>query len=772
MKLWNVIAIVLALCLHSLARAQAVEEVRYDDHAMIVADIDSMVEFRAISEVGIPLACRPGPGPQAFAVPKERLADLEKLGVDFNIAAETMQDVIDNEKRLRAEARARRGATFYDDFATYAEVIARIDDLAAGSPNATVSTIGQSLEGRDINVVRITGPGDASDRPVLVIIGTQHAREWISPMTVTYTAEQLITQYGSDPVITQLVDTVEFHIIPIVNPDGYIYSHTSNRLWRKNRRLNTDLTRGVDLNRNWSYEWGGENGDPQPSSEQYRGPSPFSEPESTAVSSYIDTLAQTRDIQGFIDCHAYSQIILGPWAYTDDFEPPRAAELRATGRRMSDAVLAVDGVFYADGLGTDGLIYSAAGVAPDWAFAEHDASAWLYEMRPDSPFPGFELPPSQIDPGVREAFAGFMELAALMNTDLLIEPKNVPQIISSNEQTTVSFTVLPFNGAAIDAAASKLFYETGSGRGFTSVPVTLNGSTLSADLPATPCGTLVEFYLEAATTGGSVTTYPGDSPATLLAAQSVDLSVALNDDFESDLGWTASSSASTGQWQRGVPVIDPTWTYSPLSDADGSGSCYLTQNTAGNTDVDGGSVALVSPQFALDVNEATYAIAYSYYLYLTVEDGVDRLLVEGSTDGVAWSQLAVHDTNGGRSWRSATIDDSTLRSAGLIPSATVRLRFTANDTGSASIVEAGVDAVRITAELPCPPTPACPGDIADGGDGVVDGSDLDVVLFAWGQTGAPGFSPADVSGPGGDPDGVVDGSDLDVVLFNWQLSCN
>ena len=81
-----------------------------------------------------------------------------------------------------------------------------------------------------------------------------HAREWISPATVTYIIRDLVTNQRHD----NMLDQYDFFILPVVNPDGYEYTHTTDRLWRKNRAgnpLTLGLCRGVDLNRNFGYKW-------------------------------------------------------------------------------------------------------------------------------------------------------------------------------------------------------------------------------------------------------------------------------------------------------------------------------------------------------------------------------------------------------------------------------------------------------------------------------------------------------------------------------------
>ena len=69
---------------------------------------------------------------------------------------------------------------------------------------------------------------------------------------------------------------------------SYEYSHNKDRLWRKTRsnHLNTRCI-GVDPNRNWGYNWGGQGASGDPCDETYYGPKPFSEPETAAIRNFI-----------------------------------------------------------------------------------------------------------------------------------------------------------------------------------------------------------------------------------------------------------------------------------------------------------------------------------------------------------------------------------------------------------------------------------------------------------------------------------------------------
>ena len=172
--------------------------------------------------------------------------------------------------------------------------------------------------------------------------------------------------------------------------------------------------------------------------------------------------------------------------------------------------------------------------------------------------------------------------------------------------------------------------------------------------------------------------------------------ILLVDDFETDTGWTTTvSGASSGDWQRGVPVNDSGWQYDPLSDFDGSGQCYVTDNGPGNTDVDNGSVSLFSPP--IDMTVGSISISYAYYLRMTVSDGTDMMLVEISENGASgpWVEVARHDTDGGLAWRTHLITEDDLANAGVSKTSNMMLQFTVNDANTQSIVEAGLDFVQI-----------------------------------------------------------------------------
>ncbi|WP_082492107.1 M14 family metallopeptidase [Leifsonia sp. Root4] len=189
---------------------------------------------------------------------------------------------------------------------------------AAAFPKiAQLQVIGQTVTGQDITAVRVTKnpkAGKQGKLPTTVFIGAQHAREWITPEMVRRLLNEVLTNYGSDPRITDLVNTTEMWFIPVANPDGYDFTfQEGQRLWRKNLRDNNGdgvigTGDGVDLNRNYPTRWGYDNegSSPNPASETYRGPAPASEPETQA----LDGLFKRLTPEFFINYHSASELLL------------------------------------------------------------------------------------------------------------------------------------------------------------------------------------------------------------------------------------------------------------------------------------------------------------------------------------------------------------------------------------------------------------------------------------------------------------------------------
>ncbi|MCP4229968.1 MAG: zinc carboxypeptidase, partial [bacterium] len=131
-------------------------------------------------------------------------------------------------------------------------------DLESRFPDmAQVITIGSSIEGRELNVIKISdNVGNDETEPNIFIVGCHHAREWISVEVPLLFAQYLLENYSGNADVRRAVNRSQIYIMPIQNPDGLEFSIHVYRMWRKNRRYNGNLSWGVDTNRNYGYMWG------------------------------------------------------------------------------------------------------------------------------------------------------------------------------------------------------------------------------------------------------------------------------------------------------------------------------------------------------------------------------------------------------------------------------------------------------------------------------------------------------------------------------------
>lgn len=293
---------------------------------------------------------------------------------------------------------------------TYAEINTELHALANSYPAiSSVTSIGKSIEQRDLWAIKISdNVAQDEPEPAVVFLGCHHAREWISVDVPFLIAKYLLENYASDPQVARLVNNAEIWIAPMVNPDGHQYSVTTDRLWRKNRRNNGDGTFGVDMNRNYSYQWGGPGSSGDTYSEIYRGPAPFSEPETQAVRDFLQKLSP----KAMISYHNYSQLILYPWGYTSNPAPQKALMDSLAGV-IAHKIMSVHGVSYTPGQAS--TLYLASGDTNDWLYALFGVPTYTIELRPNSSYPGFELPESEIQPTFEENLP-----AALMLIDWAI----------------------------------------------------------------------------------------------------------------------------------------------------------------------------------------------------------------------------------------------------------------------------------------------------------------------------------------------------------------
>lgn len=239
-------------------------------------------------------------------------------------------------------------------------------ELADAHPDLVqMQSIAKTAEGRDVWALKITSDaqGDTTNKPGVVITGTHHAREWMTPEVTLQLAEDLANKYGTDTEAKRRLDNAELWFIPVVNPDGFQYSRTEDSWWRKNRTPvydtecpgsgnghGTPIEYGVDLNRNYwdgnpdhmkyfradgdtpCSTWDDVGASDDPGSDTFRG-KPGQEPE---VAALMQLEYQRPNIKGVLDHHSYGGSLLRPWGHTEDI-PENVADYDAVAARMNAA---------------------------------------------------------------------------------------------------------------------------------------------------------------------------------------------------------------------------------------------------------------------------------------------------------------------------------------------------------------------------------------------------------------------------------------------------
>ncbi len=762
----SLLAAALLLTGASALAAPAEQRVRYDGHKVVAVRIDSGADLdRMAAFSDDPWSCEPKMGAEnLYRVSPAQFDALAASGIQFRVEFEDVQTLIDAERAEinRAAPVGVDGVSYFAAYRDYATTSAYIDTLVALNPAiASRFTVGNSLEGREIFGVRITGAGaPGNTKPGFWIESIQHAREWAVLPANMWAADQLIRLYGVDPTVTSLVDSIDFYIVPIVNPDGYVYTWGPDRLWRKNRRPNTGGSFGVDLNRNWGFQWGGTGSSGTPSSETYRGPAAFSEPETLNTSNYI---AARPHIRGLIDFHSNGQVCIFPWGYTND-PCPDHAEMNTLGTSIAAAIQSVNGIYCPPG-SSGAVLYLASGNVRDWAYGARNIRPTTLEVRTGSS--GFTPPTSAIAPTNAENWAGVLAFADwVKNTNPVRLSRTVGDVLSVgvNTPTPVQVKAATINGPTPGLAQpAALRWRTGSSGPFASTPLSPAGAdTFTGSLPNAGCVPgAIEYYFEGQAFGGETATLPAGGAAAPLRAPVGVRTTVFSDNFETALGWTlggagVGDTATAGLWGRFNPISNAA---QPEDDNPlGTGTfCYITSNGATNgqldADVDNGITTITSP---LVDGSGSGTLYVSYYRWFSNNLGANRgqpsdtLLVQISNNNAgSWTTVETVSENTGK-WTPRAFRVSDF----VAPTNQMRIRFRANDTSGDSCVEAGIDDV-VFFRVVCD---SIPGDV--NGDGLVNFADLNLVLSNFGQTGAG--IPGDADG-----DGDVDFADLNIVLSNF-----
>ncbi|MBI5565492.1 MAG: hypothetical protein HY870_11375, partial [Chloroflexi bacterium] len=286
------------------------------------------------------------------------------------------------------------GIPGYPCYRTVEETFATATTIVAQHPTlAQWIDIGDSWEkvtpggnaGYDLGVLRLTNANSAAPKAKFFAMSAIHAREYTPAELNTRFAEYLVNNYGADPDVTWLLDYNEIHLLLQANPDGRKWAE-QNYSWRKNTNNNfcaNTNSRGIDLNRNWPFGWGGPGASDVACNETFRGPGAASEPETQSTVAYVrsifpdqrpdDRITPAPDTATgvFLDLHSYSQLVLWSWGDTYD-AAPNGTQLQTLGRKFA----------YFNNYTPDQSVglYPTSGTTDDTVYGELGVPAYTFEL--------------------------------------------------------------------------------------------------------------------------------------------------------------------------------------------------------------------------------------------------------------------------------------------------------------------------------------------------------------------------------------------------------
>ncbi|KAJ3507796.1 hypothetical protein NLJ89_g6100 [Agrocybe chaxingu] len=334
-------------------------------------------------------------------------------------------------------------STFHESYHPLGEIEAFLGQLTATYPNTTRRIgLGESAQGREIPALTISTGGYVEEEqedgkkkkkrkprrkkksPVgqdgeklgFVILGAQHAREWVATATSLYLAHALTVDASEPGSLSTLLEHFDFHFVPVPNPDGYDYTWETDRYWYKNRQVLGPYTKclGLDMNRNWAstslamfgYKWKPDSPDltkngtqkprdpSNPCSHWYPGTRPFESYEVNNIANWVNTLP---NIVAFIDLRSYGQMLSSPYSYTCKRLAKDAEDQLEAALGASQALRAVHGTEFQTG-SLCSMLYPAPGNILDWMYSREAIKySYVAHLRDTGTF-GFSLPDKWIRP--------------------------------------------------------------------------------------------------------------------------------------------------------------------------------------------------------------------------------------------------------------------------------------------------------------------------------------------------------------------------------------
>ncbi|KFO18335.1 carboxypeptidase O [Fukomys damarensis] len=348
----------------------------------------------------------------------------QKLGYDRSLALhgkQVMATTVSLGKSLEIYS-----YTKYHSMAEIYEWMSQVSEKFAEV--VTQHFLGMTYESRPMYYLKISQPSSSPKKIIWMDCGI-HAREWIAPAFCQWFVKEVLQNYKDNSRISVFLKNLDFYVLPVLNIDGYIYTWTTDRLWRKSRSSHNNGTCfGSDLNRNFNISWCSTGASNDCQSITFCGTGPKSEPETKAVADLIES--KKEDIVCFLTIHSYGQLILVPYGYTTN-KSSNHEELIRVGQKAANALKAKHGTNYRVGSSAD-ILYPTSGSSRDWARDIGIPFSYTFELR-DNGTHGFILPEDQIQLTCEEAMEAVLSI---------LEDVHSKHWLSSNARKVTSTSVV------------------------------------------------------------------------------------------------------------------------------------------------------------------------------------------------------------------------------------------------------------------------------------------------------------------------------------------
>uniref|UniRef100_A0A8C5N134 Carboxypeptidase A6 n=1 Tax=Leptobrachium leishanense TaxID=445787 RepID=A0A8C5N134_9ANUR len=335
------------------------------------------------------------------------LTYLRQSNIQYKILVNDLQKILEKQNVSRTQRNRRSLSKYnYEEYHSLGEIENWMHHLNKTQSHLVyMFSVGKSYEGRPLYVLKLGANNIVKKKAIWIDCGI-HAREWIGPVFCQWFVREALNTYNRDSSMRKILNLLNIYVMPVLNVDGYHFSWTTDRFWRKTRSKNRFNCYGVDANRNWKVKWGEEGASSHPCDSTYCGPYAESEPEVQAVSRFI--YKQRKHIKAYLSIHSYAQMLLYPYSYQYDTIPNYHCVASAASNAVH-AMRSAYGVRYQHGPASSTL-YLSSGSSIDWAYNTGIPYSFAFELR-DTGYYGFLLPESLIKPTCTETTIAVKNIA-------------------------------------------------------------------------------------------------------------------------------------------------------------------------------------------------------------------------------------------------------------------------------------------------------------------------------------------------------------------------